>query len=108
MDTEIRSNYPLYEKIYTHLQSSNGRKLYLGELYNEIENVKINKEDMKKVLTPALLELGLTLRQIDNMMSWMCQKLRFSRVDTKEIVKNMRKLGYFELKRGGIIIFKRD
>jgi len=107
MDKEIM-DFPLYGKIYNHLQSVNGRKLFLSQLYNEIENVKINVDDMKMVLTPALLELGMTPRQADQVLSYVCHRFRFSRTDTKKIVRNMRQLGYFEYHRGGIIEFKRD
>jgi hypothetical protein len=88
--------------------------MYLSKLYTEIENIKMNKEDLdvfQKIFSESISELGFTKRQIEfltmNIKSAF-QKLRFNRSDTRYIVSQMKRLGYFEVEKLNIVHVRKD
>lgn len=100
-------DYPVYGKLYEKLSELNGQEIQLGDLYRYIENIKFNFDDfqignLQKEVMTCLLNAGLTKRQSE-MLSKRCgafaQYLRFSRRDTKELVRAMTNLGYFKINR---------
>lgn len=95
--------YPIYDKIYNHIKSSNGNELYLQKLYREIENIKIDKESLlslanKEVKTNGeclsttfrnvLMMQGFTPRQIDYSMNLVYNVQR--RVNFKPLSKKKK------------------
>jgi len=108
-------DYPVYGKLHEKLSELNGKEIQLGELYRRIENIKFNSDDfnigtLQGEVMNSLLNAGLTERQSEK-LSKCCgdfaRYLRFSRRDTRELVRSMIKLGYFEINRH-IVKIKQD
>ena len=94
----------IYEYIYQYVTSNGHSQMYLNELYRTIENIKVNPDQLYEIFSGSLGAMGFTDRQIKNVCTWCSMRLRFSRVDTKAIVKEMRSLGYFKISHARVIV----
>lgn len=100
-------DYPVYGKLHEKLSELNGKEVQLGELYRRIENIKFNFDDfnigtLQDEVMNSLLNAGLTKRQSEKLSKYcgeFARYLRFSRRDTRELVRSMINLGYFEINR---------
>lgn len=109
-------DYPIYGKLHEKLSDLNGKEMQLGELYIYIENIKFNFNDfnignLQKEVKQCLLRTGMTNRQaelLSDRIGAFARYLRFSRRDTKELVKAMKNLGYINIDKHVVKILDKD
>lgn len=96
---------PIYDRVYSILQKRTTKRLFVHEFYKLIERMRLktNGNDIFENIKKELIELGCTEKQAKE-LSHKIQYTRYSRLDSKDIERQMIELGWIERDRNYISI----
>jgi hypothetical protein len=88
---------PIYERVYSILQRRTTKRLFVHEFYKLIEKMRLktNGNAIFENIKRELIELGCTEKQAKE-LSQKIQYTRYSRLDSKDIEKQMIELGWIK------------
>ena len=90
---------PIHDKVYGKLKEKNVERMCVSDLYEFIERMHVcNGDSIQRKVCSLLLSQGLTPRQVENIRRSIAWKVKFSRSDSRQIIRDMAVLGLVERK----------
>ena len=98
---------PIHEQIWNTIKKTEKNEMYVNEMYSLIENNhNYIKDKIRKKIYNEAISLGFTDRQVQYLINNVGKYLRFSRNDSRKIIRDFNKLGWIERHQHKIYIKK--
>ena len=94
----------VYDLISNELDKSLRSYLHRYECFKLIENIKFHKCDIVSLIKNKMENYGFTERHIEYFTSDISKRLRFNRMDSREIMHRLQEKGMIKLERNNVYI----
>ena len=103
---EEESSLPIHDKIYTLLERRTSKKLLVSEFFALVENIRINTKTLESIRT-ELFDAFLMESQVNKISKSLLLYVRYTRADSRELLKQLIDMGWVNRKNYMITILKK-
>ena len=97
------SHLPIHDKIYSLLEKRTSKKIPLNEFYALVENIRINGDCLENI-RQQLFNSNMIESQVTKICKSLFYYVRYTRADSRELLKQLIDLGLVTRKNYMIII----